>query len=189
MEQDSIWISKVKQGNRRAFSQLVDRYRNYVYTICIRVLKSPEEAEEAAQDTFIKVYKTINSFKEDSKFSTWLYSVAFRTAIDHSRRKKKTTHSIDDEESHLQIRETSATPVKSMEQQNLKEIVGKVIKSLPPVDASILTLFYQGEKSVKEIAGILDLSESNVKVKLYRLRETLKNKLTHYLREEVKDLL
>ncbi len=189
MEKDLALIKRVLKGNRAAFSTLVRQYQNYVFTICFRVLKNQEEAEEAAQDTFIKVHKTLVNFKEDSKFSTWLYTVAFRTAIDHSRRKKMNTDSIDKEDSYLQIEDKMATPIESMESSNLKEVLSQIIQTLPPVDASIVTLFYQGEKTVKEIAKVLDLSESNVKVKLYRLRESLKVKLTRYLREEVKDLL
>ncbi len=189
MDRDLIWIQQMKKGNRVAFSKLMRQYQNYVFTICFRVLKSQEEAEEAAQDTFIKVFKTIDSFKKESKFSTWLYSIAFRTAIDHSRKKKMNVYSMDQEESYLQIKDDKITPSQYTEQHDLKKVLGEVIQKLSPVDANIITLYYQGEKSVKEIAEILELTESNVKVKLYRLRETLKNKLTRYLREEIKDLL
>lgn len=189
MKNDWDIIHQVLQGNKAAFANLVSRYQSYVFTVAFRILKNREEAEEAAQDTFVKVYKTLSTFKKDSKFSTWLYSVAFRTAIDHSRRKKRNTTSIDNQDNFLQIKDGKSTPMEMMENSNLKMVLQKVIQTLPPQEASVVTLYYQGEQSVKEIAKTLKLSESNVKVKLYRTRETLKNKLSRYLRAEVKDLL
>lgn len=189
MENDRELINKVLDGDRNAFASLLSRYQNYVFTVCFRILKNREEAEEAAQDTFVKVFKTIKTFKQDSKFSTWLYSVAFRTAIDHSRRKKMNTSSIDSEDNFLQIKDKKSTPMELMANQNLKTVLATVIHTLPPTEASIITLYYQGEQTVKEIAKTLKLSESNVKIKLYRTREVLKNKLSRYLRAEVKDLL
>jgi RNA polymerase sigma factor (sigma-70 family) len=189
MENDRELINKILDGDRTAFASLLSQYQSYVFTVCFRVLKNREEAEEAAQDTFIKVYKTIKTFKQDSKFSTWLYSVAFRTAIDHSRKKKMKISSIDSEDNFLQIKDNKSTPMELMANKDLKTVLASVIQTLPQTEASVITLYYQGEQTVKEIAKTLKLSESNVKIKLYRTREALKNKLSYYLRAEIHDLI
>jgi len=186
--EDKEQIRKIIEGDRAAFSGLVSRYQNYVYTICMRILRNPEIAEEAAQDTFVKVFRTIKTFREDAKFSTWLYSIAYRTAIDHSRKKKLPISSID-KENFPNIKDKAKTPLEITADQNLKQVLEKLIQRLPPKDAGIISLYYQGELSVKEIAKNLELSESNVKVRLFRVREVLKTKLSRYLRAEVKDLL
>lgn len=189
METDLVYIHKVLEGDRNAFATLVSKYQNYVFTVCYRVLKNRETAEEAAQDSFVKVYKTLKTFKKDAKFSTWLYAIAFRTAIDHSRKKKMNATPIDNQDNFLQIMDKKSTPIEVTEDENLKSVLQKVIGTLPEVEGSIITLYYQGEQSVKEIAETLNISESNVKVKLFRTREALKYKLSRYLRAEVKDLL
>ncbi len=189
MENEWECIQQVLEGNRPAFSALVSHYQSYVFTICWRILKSKEEAEEAAQDVFVKVFKTLKTFKQDSKFSTWLYAVAYRTAIDHSRKKRMKSDSIDNEDKFIQIKDDASNPLEMTEGKNLKSVLKSVVATLPETEAGIVTLYYQGEMSVKEIAKSLNLTESNVKVKLYRTREVLKNKLSRYLRAEVKDLL
>ena len=84
---DGQLIDAVIAGDQASYRSLVERYQNYIFTITYNVLKNREEAEEAAQDVFIKVYKTLRSFERKSKFSTWLYTIAFRTALDYQKRK------------------------------------------------------------------------------------------------------
>ena len=189
IEDDHILIDKVLRGDQSAFHQLVLKYQNFVFTITHRVLSSREEAEEAAQDTFLKVYRTLGKFERKSKFSTWLYSVAYRTAIDTVRKKKLHVDSIDQEDSYLQISDTQKTPDLLLQNQDLQVQLKAAIQRLKPVDASVITLFYLHEKNVKEIAEITGLSVSNIKTKLHRLRETLRQELSFLLKNEAKDLL
>lgn len=83
---DQILINQIKHGDTNAFGQLVDRYKDLVYTLAIRMLKNREEAEEVSQDTFIKTYKSLDRFKGDSKFSTWIYRVAYNTCLDRIKK-------------------------------------------------------------------------------------------------------
>lgn len=189
MDEDIQLIEAVLRGDRSAFQRLVERYQNYVFTVTYRVLKSREEAEEAAQDTFIKVYQTLASFEKKSKFSTWLYTIAYRTAIDTARKKQLQTNSIDDEASFLQIKDPEKTPVQQTQQSDLKLQLEEVIQQLRPEEATLITLFYLNEKSVKEIAEITGLTVTNVKTKLHRTREALRELLQTQLREEVEDML
>jgi RNA polymerase sigma-70 factor (ECF subfamily) len=193
IEKDLQIIQEVLSGNQQAFAELVDRYKNYVFSICLRVLKKREDAEEAAQDTFLKVYKTLGSFEQKSKFSTWLYTVAYRTALDKTRKKQPYTQSINGESTDgpsLQIAvEKTAQPDIQMHNMDLKDHLEKAIQQLPTADASIISLFYLHERSVKEVAEIMNMTETNIKTKLHRLRERLKVKLNQYLEAEIQDLI
>jgi len=187
---DGQLIDAVIDGDQTAYRSLIERYRNYIFTITYNVLKNREEAEEAAQDVFIKIYKTLGSFERKSKFSTWAYTIAYRTALDYHKKKKRHTQSIDAEESYLQIEDkVSLNPDQTMHQQDLKEKLKAAIRQLKPIDASVITLFYLHEKSVQEVAQILELTVSNVKTKLHRLRETLRTQLEQQLKTEIQDLL
>lgn len=86
---DNILIESIENGDTKAYAQLVDRYKDLVYTLALRMLKHREEAEEVAQDTFIKVFKSLNKFKGDSKFSTWIYKVTYNTCLDRIKKNKK----------------------------------------------------------------------------------------------------
>ncbi|MEL6720047.1 MAG: sigma-70 family RNA polymerase sigma factor [Bacteroidota bacterium] len=191
MEQsDHIIIKQVLQGNQQAYETLVRRYQDYVFTIVLRILKRREVAEEVAQDVFVKAYRTLRSFKGNAKFTTWLYTIAYRTAIDEARKKRYPIDAIDAENSALQIADTfDQSPIAKTQQSSLKNVLQEQIQQLKTEDAAVVTLHYLQEKSVKEVAEITGLSLSNVKVKLYRSREFLKKQLQNYLGDELKDLI
>lgn len=190
MEEDIHLVGRVLKGDQAAFRQLVERYKDYVFTICMRVLNQREEAEEAAQDVFIKVYKTLGSFEQKAKFSTWLYTVAYRTALDKVRVRKKRNIPLDSEENHLQIsddKQVNAEQIINTEMLQGQLLVA--IRKLKPQDAAVVTLFYLKEKSIKEIVEITGLTLTNVKTKLHRTRESLKRHLEKQLGSEIKDNL
>ena len=93
---DQIYIDKVLQGDTNAFAYLINKYKDMTYTLAIKIVKNHEDAEEVAQDSFLKAYQKIDSFKGNSKFSTWLYTIVYRTAITKIRKKKLETSDIDD---------------------------------------------------------------------------------------------
>lgn len=192
-DKDLLIIRRILNGEQAAFAELVDTYKDYVFTVCWRVLKSREDAEEAAQDTFLKVYGSLGSFEQKSRFSTWLYTVAYRTALDRARRKQLPVQSMDGfskEAPPLQIAgDQEQQPDVQMGAQDLKDHLEKAIQQLPATDASLISLFYLHERSVKEVAEILHLTETNVKTKLHRLRERLKLTLNQYLETEIQDLI
>ncbi len=189
MEPDNLLIKETIQGNKAAFGTLVEQYQDYVFSVTMKVLKNREEAEEAAQDSFVKAYRALASFEQRSKFGTWLYQIAWRTAIDRYRARPKNRQSLDDDQSFLQVADREDTPDQQLQQQNMRSLIEQALGQMKAQDAALLTLYYLNEQSVKEIADITGLTESNVKVKLFRLRETLKNILTKNLKGEVKSLL
>ncbi|MEZ4956926.1 MAG: sigma-70 family RNA polymerase sigma factor [Saprospiraceae bacterium] len=189
MEQDNLLIKKTLGGDKSAFGTLVEQYQGYVFSVTMKVLKNREEAEEAAQDSFVKAYRALASFEQRSKFGTWLYQIAWRTAIDRYRSRPRISQSLDDDYSFMQVADSEATPEQQLQQQNTRSVIQRALGQMKANDAALLTLYYLNEQSVKEIAEITGLTESNVKVKLFRLRDTLKSVLTKNLKGEEKSLI
>jgi len=190
VDEDLRLVKKILAGDQAAFRVLVERHQDFVFSMALRVLRSREDAEEVAQDVFVKVYRTLHTFEQRSGFRTWLYTVTYRAAIDKYRLQKAPQTSLDDERSALQIAEQPESgPANQFQQSDLRAQLQLALKRLKPEDAALIELFYLHEQSVKDIADITGLSLSNVKTKLHRLRESLKEAMVHLLKEEVHDLL
>lgn len=183
-------IAEVLRGNTMAYADLVKLHQRFVFTLALRFAKNREDAEEIAQDCFVKAYRALGTYKHSAKFSTWLYSITYTTAMSFLRKKKLDTISIDDETSALQLgQEHSDNNANLVEQKSAHAYLNYAIDLLSPEDAVLITLFYKGEQSQEEIGKVLGISENNVKVKLHRARLKLKEKLQLLLKEEVKDLI
>ena len=182
-------IAQVLTGDQQAYSILVERYQNFVFTIVLRYIKSREDAEEVAQDIFIKAYRSLADFKGASKFSTWLYTVTTTTCITFLRKKKLEVHSLDNEKVFAVADNIDGgMSANQIEQKSKVNMVNQAIKMLSPDDAQIITLFYKAEQSLEEIATILGKEPNAVKVQLHRARGRLKDKMQNYFSEEVKDI-
>lgn len=186
---DKELIILVLKGDQQAYKELVDRYQSFVFTLAFRLLNSREDAEEVAQDVFVKAYRSLADFKGGSKFSTWLYTITHNTGITYLRKKKHKLQSIDDESAfnHLENHE-SDFKANQVEDKSRKAMVNQAIELLHPDDAQIITLFYKGDQSLEEIAVIMHLETNNVKVRLFRARQKLKEKMEKYFSEEVSNL-
>ncbi|HOZ70674.1 MAG TPA: sigma-70 family RNA polymerase sigma factor [Chitinophagaceae bacterium] len=188
-QNDNELISKVLRGDHLAYAGLVNRYQNYVFTLTLRLVKNREEAEEVAQDVFIKAYKYLADFRGDSKFSTWLYTIVNNTCISFLRKKKLIIHSLDDERVFAKAdNQDAGFRADGVEQKSRHVMVGEAISRLKPDDASIITLFYKNEQSLEEIAQVLGLEVNTAKVRLHRARARLKELMETHYAHEVKDL-
>jgi len=176
---DHNLIQQTLQGDTRAFGELVERYQSFVFTIIVRMVKVREEAEEVAQDTFIKAFESLSSFRGESKFSSWLYSIAYRKALDRIRKNKKYQASELLEEVTENEAGSYENGLYQLEEKERKQQIQDGIMQLPEVDAALITLYYFEDQSVKEIAAITKLSEENIKVKLYRSRKKMFTLLQH----------
>ncbi|GGH10803.1 RNA polymerase sigma factor [Mucilaginibacter phyllosphaerae] len=183
-------IQQTLNGNQSAYADLVKRHQRFVFTLALRFAKSREDAEEIAQDCFIKAYRSLNTFQQQSKFSTWLYSIVYTTAMTFLRKKRVSTSSIDDDESYIQIAgKPSGYDEYNVEHKSRSYYLNQAIQQLLPDDATIITLFYKGEQSLEEIAQALGMEANTVKVKLFRARQRLKEKLERNLKNEVNELI
>ena len=186
---DSEIISKVLSGDHQAYAGLVSRYQNYVFTLTLRMIKSREDAEEVAQDIFVKAYRSLADFRGASKFSTWLYTIVNTTCISFLRKKKLAIQSLDNEQV-FEVADSTDSGLRAnlVEQKSKIAMVNNAIALLSPDDAQIITLFYKGEQTLDEIAGILGLESNTAKVRLHRARARLKEKMETHFAHEVRDL-
>jgi len=183
-------IQQVLAGNQSAYADLVKRHQRFVFSLAMRFSKSREDAEEIAQDCFIKAYRSLASFQQQSKFSTWLYSIVYTTAMTFLRKKRVDTTSIDNDEAFIQIESKPGSyDENNIENKSRSYYLNQAIDQLLPDDATIITMFYKGEQSLDEIAQVLGIEANTVKVKLFRARQRLKDKLERNLKHEVKELI
>ncbi len=174
MHNDKLIIERIQKGETQAYALLVDKYKNAVFTLAYRTINNNAEAEEIAQDCFLKAFQKLDKFRGDSKFSTWLYRIVYNTSISHVRKKKHDTLSLNDETyNNLDKEDDSYREFNEEELLERKELIHKAIASLPKEDAFLITLFHLEDVPVKEISEITTMSESNVKVKLFRARKKL----------------
>lgn len=187
---DLALINAVLNGNTAVYSDLVKRHQRFVFTLALRFTKNREDAEEVAQDCFVKAYRALGTFRQDSKFSTWLYTITYTSAMTALRKKKLQTISLDDDEYTVQpVNSSSDNDVNTIEKKSAYVYLNQAIESLLPDDAAIITLFYNGEQSLDEIGKALLMDPNTVKVKLHRARLRLKEKLQILLKDEVNELI
>jgi RNA polymerase sigma factor (sigma-70 family) len=188
-QNDSEIISRVLRGDHQAYSELVSRYQNYVFTLVLRMVKGREDAEEVAQDVFVKAYRALADFRGDARFSTWLYTIVNTTCITFLRKKKLETHSLDnDSVFELADSQDSGFRANLVEQKSKVAMVNNAIALLSEDDAQVITLFYKAEQSLDEIARILGVESNTAKVRLHRARARLKEKMEKNFAQEIRDL-
>jgi len=181
-------VKKVKLGDTNAFRLLVEEYQHMVFTVALNIVKNHEEAEEVAQDTFIKVYKNISQYNGDAKFSSWLYKIVYNTALSRLKKKKIDQYSLDDHHEKdygLSIHEGWTELV--LDDQ--KKYIQQALDKLSEQDRLVLTLYYLAEEGLNEICVITNEKKSTVKVRLHRARAKLFDQLNTLLKEELKALV
>jgi RNA polymerase sigma factor (sigma-70 family) len=181
-------IQRVRAGEVEAYSRLVDRYKDMVYTLCIRMLGNEADAEEAAQDAFVKAFRALDDFHGKSKFSTWLYRIAYNQCISVIRRKVKVIDLVDNIPD-TGAEDTSLDGLDTLSREERSKYLQMAVDSLPETDAVVITLFYYEELSLEEIAGITGLSGNNIRIKLHRSRKKIYQELHKILKSEVSSIL
>lgn len=182
------WIKSILAGDAKSFSCLVAKYQQMAFSIAFRILENREEAEEAVQDAFVKMYRALPSFQFGSKFSTWFYRIVYNTAISAQRKQNDHLSYDDAVATDLTASEVdSATAI--LEREDRKEIIARVLKKLPADEGLLLTLFYLEECSIEEIRQITDLTPSNIKVKLFRGRKHFYETLQQMMKNETANVL
>ncbi len=186
---DQIYIDKVLQGETNAFAYLVNKYKNLAYTVALKIVRNHEDAEEIAQDSFVKAYTQLHTFKGESKFSTWLYTIIYRNSISKIRKKKINTVDVDDYIIENHKADFDFPQIEALKSEEQKKYVTEAINKLSENDALLITLYHLNECSVEEIEEITGLTKTNIKVKLFRIRKKLYNELSLLLKDEVKEII
>ncbi len=184
---DQHYINLVMDGDTNAFAVLVDRYKDLVFTLSLKMLQNREEAEESAQDTFIKIYKSLNRFKGESKLSTWIYKITYNNCLDRLKKQKKNRPilAINEFTEHEVI--SLMNVLDTIEESERRQMIQDCLDILPAEESFLLTLYYFDENSLKEISKIMGINENNVKIKLFRSRKKLTGILKTQLEPEILD--
>lgn len=177
-------IKKIKKGDRDAFAELVELYKDKVYQVSYRMLGNAQEAEDVAQETFLRVYANLSSYDPSYKFSTWIYRIATNLSIDQLR-KRKQVYSLDKQvegteglDWHDRLADPGPNPEQKILTGELQGQVQEAIQGLTPKYRSILILRYLEDLSLNEISEVLKLPVSTIKTRIHRGREALKKKLS-----------
>ncbi|MGI9544466.1 MAG: RNA polymerase sigma factor [Cyclobacteriaceae bacterium] len=179
-------IDQVLSGEVMAYRTLTDKYKDYAYTLALRVLGNKEEAEEAAQDAFVKAFNSLKSFNRTAKFTTWFYRIVLNTAISYKRRQKPPMDSLEQRQVIGDGEISQMDQFKILEQ---RKYLQNAMNYLKADDVSVLTLFYFKEHSLEEMSEITGIAVNTLKVKLYRARKRLGEVLGKILKKEVSSLL
>ncbi|MEH7662470.1 RNA polymerase sigma factor SigW [Bacillus velezensis] len=176
-------IKQVKKGDQNAFAEIVDLYKDKIYQLCYRMLGNVHEAEDIAQEAFIRAYVNIDSFDINRKFSTWLYRIATNLTIDRIR-KKKPDYYLDAEVAgadgltmYSQIAADGVLPEDAVLSLELSDTIQKKILKLPDKYRTVIVLKYIDELSLIEIGEILNIPVGTVKTRIHRGREALRKQL------------
>ena len=168
-EVESGKLILAQKGNAEAFTELVDAHQNAVYNLCFRMLGDPYEAEDAAQETFLRAFKSMKSYDRKRSFITWVLSIAAHYCIDQLRRKRLNVTHFEDTP-YLEISDPRPNPEAQLTDSEQQDRVRSLLNVLSETDKAIVIMFYWHEFSYEEIAAALDLSNSAVKSRIHRAR-------------------
>ncbi|HPV87781.1 MAG TPA: RNA polymerase sigma factor, partial [Bacteroidales bacterium] len=171
-------IQRVLRGDMRAYAALVNRYQSMVFVLVRSVCRSTEDAQEITQDVFLKVYRQLYTFKGNASFRTWLYRIAYNTAISW-KRKSKVREKAEDAYTRNEV--YSARPADEEpdpEREEQYERLRGLVEELPPQEKMLIELYYYKDLKMEEVAYISGMTLSNAKVRIFRIRQKLQQAMT-----------
>ena len=181
-------VKQVLDGHTDAFGYVVDQYKTLVYTTAYRIVRNREEAEEVAQDAFMRAYRSLKNFGWNASFSSWLYRIVYNTALTRIRSRGLPAEALNEGQEYPSYSE-SGREWKQLQRDERERYIHLALDRLSPDDGLVLTLFYISESSIPEIASITGWGLSATKVRLHRARKRLLDELRLVLKGETGDLL
>lgn len=173
-------VKRAQKGDRLAFAELVELYKDKLYNLGYRMLGNPQEAEDIAQEAFLRAYANLNKYNANHKFSTWIYRIATNLCIDRIR-KKKADYSLDAEvdgieggDMYSRLKAPGDTPEQEAVRNEARREVQAAIEALPDNYRTAVILKYLHDLSLQEISDILEVPVSTVKTRIHRGREALR---------------
>ncbi len=186
-ESDEVLVRKSKEGDQTAFAELVNRYESKIYSLAHKMTGNREDAADVLQEAFLDAYKSLSHFKEEAKFSTWLYRIATNVCLMKLRKRKgEAVISLDEPllteegERPREIPDWSTNPGAVVLNEELKQVMDEAIKALPPAYKSVFVLRNLEGLSNAETGKVLGESLATVKSRLHRARIFLRERLSHY---------
>lgn len=179
IQEENRLIDRILAGEERCYAELVDQYKSYAYTIALKIVNEKAEAEEVAQDAFIKAFNYLKNFNRQARFSTWLYRIVFNTAISYKRKNKLITEGIENK--HVENPERADA---ALERDDKQVFIAQALKKLNEADQLAIQLFYIKEFSLEEVADMMGQNVNTVKVRIHRARQRLADELKMILKKE-----
>ena len=186
---DEYYIREILKGDSGSFSQIVEKYNHLAFSLSMKLLNQREDAEEAAQDAFIKAYNSLSSFQNGSTFKTWFFRIVYNTSISRLRTRKNnevTIEGVKISDAEIQITENALEQLTRADRQKYLE---KGLERLDPEERALLKMYYYDDFSMDEISVITGLTVSNVNVKIHRSRKRLLQELQFILKDEIISIL
>lgn len=172
----------VQEGDQKAYAELMDRYRDSIYYMLLKMVNNRDDADDLTVEAFGKAFKRLHQYTPDYAFSTWLFKIASNNCIDHIRKKKKNLYSIDNEQENeegdqiaIDIKAGNLDPEEKVMKKQKVDRMREVVEQLKPKYRELVKLRYFEEYSYDEIAEEMELPLGTVKAQLYRAREFLQN--------------
>lgn len=188
-KEDGHYIKRVLNGETNAYAFLVNKYKSMAFSLALKMLKNREDAEEVAQDAFVKAYQSLSQFRGGARFSTWLYRIVYNTAVSRLRKSSFEELSIDDTLIEEKVPDEIGDAYYKLKESERKKFLDIVLEKLDPGENFLVTLYYYEEKELDEIAQITGLTKNNVKVRIFRARQRMMVMLKQYLNKELIEIL
>src|SRR5690348_5072748 len=177
MQEDVTLVRRTLAGDQQAFTSLVEKYKDSVFNVAYRMLGNPTEAEDVAQETFVRAYTQLRTYKEAHRFSTWLLSIASHLSIDQLRRRRFLALPLENVPFLEWIADLGAGPEQAAVQGETSDEMQRLLQQLPPKYRAVLILRYWHDLSYEEIANVLHLTPALVKARLHRARELVARRM------------
>lgn len=186
-QNEQTLIDRICSGDRSAFQALVERHKKKIYFLAYDVVGNHHDAEDISQEVFIKMFRSLKTFRRDAKMSSWLYQITVNTSIDHLRRKSSKPHkSMDDldktnfQEKLAGSKNAAIDPEQSAEAVIMQNRVSQALQKVSPRERSVFVMRHYNELKTREIAEILNVSQGTVKALLFRAVRKLRKELSFY---------
>lgn len=181
-------IDKIKTGDMSSFEMLVNRHKNFAFTIADRILQNEEDAEEVAHDAFVKLLSSLDKFKGESKFTTWFYRIVMNMAISRTRKKRIRTEDIDSRPRGI-AEYSSFEEFGGLNTKDRTYYLNQAVSQLKDEERLLITLYYFDELDMDEIVEVTKIDKGNLKVKIFRARKKLADILKKMLPTELESIL
>ncbi len=164
-------IQRILSGEKDAFRYFVREYQQQSYAVALSIVKDEDDAKDVVQNAFIRAYKSIRSFRQDSSFKTWMYRITVNEALKLNKKNKKTFTSVNIEDEHDTIGSTFNAAMQNIQLDEQRTLIKSILQKLKPKESLLLNLYYIEELSLNEIQESTGFSTSNIKVLLFRARK------------------
>lgn len=182
-------IENIKAGDVAAYALLIDKYKNMVFTLAYNIIQNREDAEELSQDVFVKAFRSLSSFRNESSFSTWLYRIVINTSLNKKKLHRLKIELISDDMESFHSVFVDINSLQEHQTNDIKKNIQEAIRLLKLDERLCITLFYINELTIAEINELTEINISNIKVLLHRGRKSLYHHLKLLLKTEIDDLI